>query len=86
MNNKENTNGAFWQGSESWRLGFLELHFAVTSHRQGWREGSVTQFGWEHNTPLVARYIGVPQAGKLPAARAAFSEGLPKHVISQSLK
>lgn len=86
MNNKENTNGAFWQGSESWRLGFLELHFAVTSHRQGWREGNVTQFGWEHNTPLVARYIGAPQSGKLPAGRAGFSEGLPKHVILQSLK
>jgi alpha-mannosidase len=85
-NNKENTNGAEWQGSDSWRLGFLELHFAVTSHAKGWREGNVTQFGWEHNSPLMARYVGVPQAGKLPAVKASFSESLPKNVILQSLK
>lgn len=86
MNNTENTNGAQWQGSESWRLGFLELHFAVTSHPKGWREGNVTQFGWEHNAPLMARYIGDSQSGPLPTARASFSEGLPKNVILQTLK
>ena len=86
MNNTENTNGAQWQGSESWRLGFLELHFAVTSHAKGWREGNSTGFGWEHNSPLMARYIGGPQTGTLPAARASFSEGLPKNVMLQSLK
>lgn len=86
MNNKENTNGAQWQGSEWWRMGFLDLHFAITSHAKGSQEGNVTEFGWEHNTPLIARYIGNPQAGKLPAKQASFCEGLPKNVILQSLK
>jgi hypothetical protein len=86
MNNKENTNGAQWQGSEDWRLGFLELHFAVTSHAKGWREGGATQFGWEHNAPLVARFLAGAQPGVLPARQASFSEGLPRHVVLQSLK
>jgi alpha-mannosidase len=86
MNNKENTNGAFWQGSESWRLGFLELNFAVTSHRGDWRAGKVTRFGWEHNVPLVARVIAAPQSGPLSAASGSFCKGLPEHVILQALK
>ena len=86
MNNKENTNGAQWQGSEWWRMGFLDLHFAVTSHAKDWKQGNVTEFGWEHNTPLVARYIANPQSGKLPAKQASFCGGLPKNVILQSLK
>lgn len=101
MNNKENTNGALWQGSEDWRLGVFELNFAVTSHSGGWREGGATQFGWEHNTPLVARVIAnkvennIPgkmatftgsQAGSLPVKEASFSQGLPKNVILQALK
>ena len=86
MNNKENTNGAQWQGSEWWRMGFLELHFAVTSHARGWQEGNSTEFGWAHNTPLIARYLAGPQPGKLPAKHDSFCEGLPKNVILQSLK
>jgi hypothetical protein len=101
MNNKENTNGAFWQGSEDWRLGFFEVNFAVTSHKGGWREGKTTHFGWEHNTPLVARVLAskaestVPgkmanftakQTGLLPPKQASYSQGLPDHVILQALK
>jgi alpha-mannosidase len=101
MNNKENTNGAFWQGSEDWRLGFFEVNFAVTSHQGGWREGKTTHFGWEHNTPLVARvlankaestipgkmaYFTAKQAGTLPPKEASYSQGLPDHVILQALK
>lgn len=101
LNNKENTNGAFWQGSEDWRLGFFEVHFAVTSHRGGWREGKTTRFGWEHNTPLAARVVAdkmesnIPgktayfvgkQRCTLPAKEASYSEGLPDHVILQALK
>ncbi len=101
LNNKENTNGAFWQGSEDWRLGFFEVNFAVTSHRGGWREGKTTRFGWEHNTPLVARVVAnkvesnVPgkmayftgkQAGTLPAREASYSQGLPDHVLLQAFK
>jgi alpha-mannosidase len=86
MNNKENTNGAQWQGSESWRLGFLELHFSVTSHAGGWRDGNATQFGWAHNAPLASRFVGGAQTGTLPPAKASFSEGLPRNVILQSLK
>lgn len=86
FNNKENTNGAQWQGSESWRLGFFETNFAVTSHAKGWREGGVTRFGWEHNVPLKARYIESVQAGSLPGTEASFTSGLPKNVILQSLK
>ncbi|MCC7499692.1 MAG: hypothetical protein IT160_19075 [Bryobacterales bacterium] len=101
MNNKENTNGAFWQGSEDWRLGVFEVNFSVTSHSGGWREGDTTHFGWEHNTPLVARVIAnkvesnIPgkqatftgrQQGTLPAKEASFSQGLPKNVILQAMK
>ena len=101
MNNKENTNGAFWQGSEDWRLGVFEVNFAVTSHRGGWRDGKTTQFGWEHNTPLAARliankvessmagkmaYFVGKQSGTLPAKEASFSQGLPDHVILQAFK
>lgn len=99
MNNKENTNGALWQGSEDWRLGFFEVNFAVTSHKGDWRTANTTQFGWAHNTPLEARLIAnkvdVPgkgayfigrQKGPLPAKQASYSQGLPDHVILQSLK
>ncbi len=101
LNNKENTNGAFWQGSEDWRLGVFEVNFAVTSHAGGWRQGDTTHFGWEHNTPLLARVIAnkvennVPgkqaiftgrQTGTLPAKQASFSQGLPKNIILQALK
>jgi alpha-mannosidase len=101
LNNKENTNGAFWQGSEDWRLGVLELNFALTSHAGDWRQGNSTQFGWEHSTPLTARviankresnvpgkaaYFTASQTGPLAPKAASFSEGLPKHVILQSLK
>ena len=101
MNNKENTNGALWQGSEEWRLGVFEVNFAVTSHRGAWREGKTTHFGWEHNTPLTARVIAnkaesqIPgkmayftgkQSGTLPAKEASYSQGLPDHVILQALK
>jgi hypothetical protein len=99
MNNKENTNGAFWQGSEDWRLGFFEVNFAVTSHKGTWREAGTTHFGWEHNAPLAARLIAnkvdVPgkgaffvgrQSGPLPPKEASYSHGLPGHVILQSLK
>ncbi len=101
MNNKENTNGAFWQGSEDWRLGFFEVNFSVTSHKGDWREAHTTHFGWEHNTPLSARVLlnkaesNIPgraasTAGKpgvtLPAKEAAYSQGLPDHVILQALK
>jgi len=86
MNNKENTNGAFWQGASPGGWDFLELHFAVTSHRGDWRDGRVTRFGWEHNAPLVARVIATPQPGPLPAASRSFCEGLPEHVITASLE
>ncbi len=86
MNNRWNTNQALWQGSESWRRGFLELNFAVTSHRGGWREGGVTQFGWQYSMPLAARVIEAEQQGTLPGMRASFSDGLPENVILQALK
>lgn len=101
MNNKENTNGAFWQGSEDWRLGYFEVNFAVTSHPGSWQQADTTHFGWDHNTPLVARVIAnkvennnpgkqalftAKQAGTLPAKSASFSQGLPDNVILQSLK
>jgi alpha-mannosidase len=35
---------------------------------------------------LVARFIGVPQTGKLPATGAGYAESLPKNVVLQNLK
>lgn len=86
MNNRWNTNQALWQGNESWRRGFLELNFAVTSHRGGRREDGATRFGWEFSMPLAARVIEEEQPGALPAASASFSEGLPENVALQALK
>ncbi len=85
-NNKENTNGAFFQGSETWKLGYLELSFSITSYAGDLATPQATRFGWEHNTPLVAEVIPTAQQGPLQAASAAFSAGLPENVILQALK
>ncbi len=84
MNNRWNTNQQLWQGSESWRLGFLEVAFSVTSHAGGLREADAVRFGWEYNTPLAAQVID-RQDGTLKAS-ASFCTGLPGNVILQSLK
>lgn len=86
MNNKENTNGALWQGSETWRMGFLELYFSIRSHAGDWREGASTRFGWECANPLSARVIPAKQKGGLTEPQNGFFEVDRDRVMIQALK
>ena len=86
MNNKENTNGALWQGSETWRMGFLELYFSIRSHVGDWREGAGTHFGWECANPLSTRVIPREQKGCLTEPQNGFFQLDRDHVLLQALK